>query len=97
MEAYLEALDIVVLRAASQGFPTPRDPANLQGDEIHYEKWNAKAQNTLFRGLYKDVFNHVWNHKDAHQLWSDICVLHERTKSEREERYHLVMKKLNSF
>ena len=72
MEAYLEALDVGVLRAASQGFPTPRDPANLQGDEIHYEKWNAKAQNTLFRGLYKDVFNHVWNHKDAHQLWSDI-------------------------
>ena len=26
-----------------------------------------------------------------------ICVLHEGTKSEREERYHLVMKKLNSF
>ena len=24
-------------------------------------------------------------------------MLHERTKSEREERYHLVMKKLNSF
>ena len=27
----------------------------------------------------------------------DICTLHEGTKSEREERYHLVMKKLNSF
>ena len=37
------------------------------------------------------------NHKDAHALRSDICVLHEGTKSEREERYHLVMKKLNSF
>ena len=37
------------------------------------------------------------NHKDAHQLWSDICALHEGTKSESEERYHLVMKKFNSF
>ena len=37
------------------------------------------------------------NYKDAHVLWSDICALHEGTKSEREERYHLVMKKLNSF
>jgi hypothetical protein len=27
----------------------------------------------------------------------DIYALHEGTKSEREERYHLVMKKLNSF
>ena len=37
------------------------------------------------------------NHKDAHALWLDICALHEETKSEHEERYHLVMKKLNSF
>ena len=57
MEAYLEALDVGVLRAASQGFPKPKDPTNLQGDEVNYEKWNAKARNTLFRGLCKDVFN----------------------------------------
>ena len=43
------------------------------------------------------MFNHVRNHKDVHALWSDIYALHEGTKSEREERYHLVMKKLNSF
>ena len=97
MEAYLEALDAGILRAASQGFPKPKDPTHLQGNEINYEKWNAKARNTIFRDLCKDVFNRVWNHKDAHVLWSDICALHEGTKSEHEERYHLVMKKLNSF
>ena len=53
MEAYLEALDVGVLRATSQGFPKPKDPTNLQGDEVNYEKWNAKARNTLFRGLCK--------------------------------------------
>ena len=68
MEAYLEALDVGVLRAASQGFPKPKDLAKLHSDELHYEKWNAKARNTLFRGLCKDVFNRVWNHKDAHSL-----------------------------
>ena len=67
---------------------------HLQGDEVNYEKWNAKARNTIFRGLCNDVFNHVRNHKDAHALWSDICALHEGTKSEREEHYHLVMKSL---
>ena len=97
MEAYLEALDVGILRASSQGFPTPKNPAQLQGDEVNYEKWNAKARNTIFRGLCKDVFNRVRNHKDAHALWSDVCALHEGTKSEREECYHLVMKKLNSF
>ena len=97
MEAYLEVLDVGILRAASQGFPKPLDATHLQGDEVNYEKWNAKAQNTIFRGLCKDVFNQVRNHKDAHTLWSDVCALHEGTKSEREERYHLVIKKLNSF
>jgi hypothetical protein len=58
---------------------------------------NAKAKNTLFRGLYKDVFNRVINHRNAHDLWMDICALHEGTRSEREESYHFAMRKLNSF
>ena len=49
MEAYLEALDVGFLRAASQGFPKPKDPTNVQDNEVNYEKWNAKAINTLFR------------------------------------------------
>ena len=53
--------------------------------------------NTRVLHLCKDVFNRVRNHKDAHELWSDIYALYEGTKSECEERYHLVMKKLNSF
>ena len=69
MEAYLEALDVGILRAASQDFPKPRDATHLQGDEVNDEKWNAKARNTIFRGLCKDVFNRVRNHKDTHALW----------------------------
>ena len=37
IEAHLEALDVGILRAASQGFPKPRDPMHLQGDEVNYE------------------------------------------------------------
>ena len=69
MEAYLEALDVGVLRATSEGFPKPKDPAHLQGDKVNYEKWN---------------------HKDTHALWLDIYALHEGTKSEHEEHYHLL-------
>ena len=58
MEAYLEAIDVRVLRATTQGLPKPMDPANPIGDEANYEKWNAKAKNTLFRGFCKDVFYH---------------------------------------
>ena len=38
MKAYLEALDVEILRAASQGFPKPQDPMHLQGNEVNYEK-----------------------------------------------------------
>ena len=38
MEAYLEDLDVVILRAASQGFPIPKDAAHPQDDELNYEK-----------------------------------------------------------
>jgi hypothetical protein len=50
MEAYLDAIDIGVYKATTQGFPQPRDATNLLDDENNYEKWNAKAKNTLFRG-----------------------------------------------
>ena len=32
MEAYLEAIDIGVYKAGTQGFPEPRDPTNLVGE-----------------------------------------------------------------
>ena len=51
MEAYLEALDVRILRAASQGSPKSKEPAHLQDDEVNYEKWNVKARNTIFRNL----------------------------------------------
>ena len=51
--AYLETLDVGILRAASQGFPKPRDATHLQGDEVNYEKWNAKARNTILEAFAK--------------------------------------------
>ena len=52
---------------------------------------------TLFLEAFARMSLTMCGTKDALQLWSDICALHEGTKSEHEERYHLVMKKLNSF
>jgi hypothetical protein len=97
MEAYLEAIDVGCLRAATEGLPKIKDPANPVGDEEKYDRWNAKAKNALYQSLGKDIFNRVRNAKDAHELWENLCALHEGTKSEREERYHIALKKINSF
>jgi hypothetical protein len=56
MEAYLEAIDIGVYKAATQGFPEPRDATNLMGDEYSYEKWNSKAK-TLFLGVFTRMYS----------------------------------------
>jgi hypothetical protein len=97
MEAYLEAIDVGCLRAATEGLPEVKDPANSIGDKEKYDRWNTKARNALYRGLRKDIFNRVCNTKNAHELWENICALHEETKSECEEHYHIALKKINSF
>jgi hypothetical protein len=97
MEAYLEAIDVECLRATTEGLSKVKDPANSIGDKEKYDRWNTKVRNALYRGLGKDIFNHVRNTKNAHELWENLCALHEETKSEREEHYHIVLKKINSF
>jgi hypothetical protein len=97
LEAYLKAIDVGCLRATTEGLPPIRDPANPSGDEKKYDRWNAKAKNTLYRALGKDIFNRVRNAKNAHELWKNLCALHEGTKSEHEEQYHIALKKINSF
>jgi hypothetical protein len=53
MEVYLEAIDIGVYKAATQGFPEPRDPTNLVGEEFNYDKWNAKAKTLSLEAFAK--------------------------------------------
>jgi hypothetical protein len=38
MEAYLEAIDVRCLRAATKGLPKVKDPANPVGDEKKYDR-----------------------------------------------------------
>ena len=68
MEAYLEAVDVGVHKAATQG-------GSVFAEDPYFEKNNAKAKNILFRGICKDVFNRVRNCKTAHEIWTNFCAL----------------------
>jgi hypothetical protein len=48
MEAYLEAIDVGCLRAATEWLPEIKNPTNPSGDEEKYDRWNTKAKNTLY-------------------------------------------------
>jgi len=97
MESYLEACDVKCLKATTEGFNPLAKNTALTPLEQENKKWNSKAKNHIFSGLCKEVFNRVRNHKTAHEFWMELCALHEGSKSEREERFHLVMNKLNTF
>jgi hypothetical protein len=53
MDAYLEAIDIGVYKAATQGFPEPRDPTKHVGEEFNCDKWNAKAKTPFLEAFAK--------------------------------------------
>jgi hypothetical protein len=53
MVAYLKSTDIRVFPATTQRLPKPNDHTNLIGDEVHYEKLNAKTKNTPFMGILR--------------------------------------------
>ena len=67
MVTYLEVYHVDCLRAAIEGFPKPKPGTPLTEIEQEHEKC-ARARNTIFRGICKNVFNRVWNHKNTHVL-----------------------------
>jgi len=85
LESYLEARDVKCLKAVTEGLTPPAKDTALTPLEQENKKWNAKAKNHIFKGLCKEVFNRLRNHKATHELWTELCALHEGSKSEREE------------
>jgi hypothetical protein len=54
MEAYLEAIDIGVYKAATQGFPEPRDHTNLVGEEFNMRNGMLRPK-TLFLEAFANM------------------------------------------
>jgi hypothetical protein len=57
----------------------------------------CKSKKYALPGPWQGYLNRVHNAKDAHELWTNLYALHERTMSKREERYHIALKKINFF
>lgn len=94
MEAYLDAIDSGVLKAAESVFPAIKDSTAPTPDQANYYKWNAKARNILLWSLNKESFNKVRSEKKAHNIWTILVEIHMGSKDEREGRFKVVMDKL---
>ena len=67
-------------------------------DNSQQEKqYDAIAKCAILNSLGDNVFNRVFACKNAKDLWKTISENHERTKYVANEKYNVLIDKLNSF
>jgi len=60
-------------------------------------QYDAIAKCAILSSLGDTVFNRVFACKNTKELWKTICENHKGTKDVGEEKYHVLIDKLNSF
>jgi len=88
MQSYLNAKGLNVWRVTSEGMKT-----NSQQEKQH----DAIAKCAILNSLGENIFNRVFAFENANVLWKTISENHEGTKDVSNEKYHVLIDKLNSF
>ena len=61
------------------------------------KQYDAIAKCAILNSLGDNVFNRVFACENAKNLWKTIIEIHEGTKDVADEKYHVLIYKLNSF
>ena len=88
MQSHLQAKGLNVWRVTSEGMKN-----NGQQDK----QFKAIAKCDILSSLGDTVFNRVFACENAKDLWKTISENHEGTKDVANEKYHILIDKLNSF
>ena len=88
MQAHLQATGLNVWRVVSEGVKN-----NGQQEKQH----DVTAKCIILSSLCDNVFNRVYSCENTKELWKTIIENHEGTKDVANERYHVLIDKLNSF
>ena len=88
MKAHLQTTGLDVWRVVSEGMKNTTQQEK-QNDVI--------AKSIILFSLGDSVFNRVFSYKNAKELCKTINENHEGTKDVANERYHVLIDKLNSF
>src|SRR5437763_390247 len=97
MACFLEAAGMDVWRVTVEGFIPPEVPQAPTIKEEPLVKANAKAKNLLYSAMTKEVFNRVCSCVTSHDIWTALELIHEGSKSVRNDRYDGLIKKFNNF
>ena len=88
MQSHLQAKGLNVWRITSEG---------MKDDNQQEKQYDAIAKCAILNSLGDNVFNRVFACENANALWKTISENHEGTKDVANERYHVLIDKLNNF
>ena len=88
MQAHLQATGLNIWRVVSEGLKN-----NGQQEKQH----DVTAKCIILSSLSDNVFNRVFSCENTKKLWKTIIENHEGTEDVANEKYHVLIDKLNSF
>ena len=88
MEVHLQAMSLNVWRVVSEG---------TKSNSQQKRQYDATAKSIILSSLNKSMFNRVYSCENAKKLWKTIIENHEGTEDVANERYHVLIDRLNSF
>jgi hypothetical protein len=88
MQAFLQAWGLNVWRVVSD---------RMKNDGHQEKQYDVIAKGIILSSLYDNVFNRVFVCKNYFELWKTINDNHGGTKDVANERYHVLIDKLNSL
>ena len=88
MQPHLQPTGLNVWRVVSEGVKN-----NGQLEKQH----DVTAKCIILSSLSDNVLNHVYSCENAKELWKTIIENHKGTKDISNERYHVLIDKLNSL
>src|SRR5438132_4619369 len=97
MACFLEAAGTDVWRVTVEGYHPPAGPHAPTVEEELLVKANAKARNLLYGAMTKEIFNRICSCTTSHDIWTALELIHEGSKSVRNDRYDGLIKKFNNF
>src|SRR6266542_2052711 len=97
MACFLEAAGMGVWRVTMEGYTPPEVPHAPTTEEELVVKANAEAKNLLYGAMTKEVFNRVCSCVTSHDIWTALELIHEGSKSVRNDHYDGLIKKFNTF
>src|SRR6185312_8581039 len=88
MQVHLQATGLNVWRVVSEGVKN-----NGQQEKQH----DVTAKCIILSSLSDNMFNHFYSCENTKELWKTIIENHEGMEDVANERYHVLIDKLNSF